>query len=206
MKKILFLLFISSSLLALDNDSKGLMCEGADNKDKNRLDVWNSFEDLIIDSNEKKSLNELYEVVSIYQHTICGFEKHDAKITANGFLFYADAYSDCLNGSCNRILRCMYTFDDSSQTLQQSCSGVFDKNTSQSLTMADIFRDIQHYVRSKQIYNCKNESSSKVLQYTKNNTLEGLGEWNKKMEGGGETYKEYYCPSSILTKQKDYFK
>ena len=113
MKKILFLLFISSSLLALDNDSKGLMCEGADNKDKNRLDEWNSFEYLIIDSNEKKYLNELYEVISIYQHTICGFQKHDAKITSDGFLFYGDTYIDCLNGSCNRTLRCMYTFDDS---------------------------------------------------------------------------------------------
>ena len=206
MKKILFLLFISSSLLALDNDSKGLMCEGADNKDKNRLDEWNSFEYLIIDSNEKKSLNELVEVISIYQHTICGFEKHDAKITSNGFLFYGDRYIDCLNGSCNRTLRCMYTFDDSSQNLQRLCSGVFDKNTSQSLAMADTFRDIQHYVRSKQIYNCKNESAPKVLQFTKNNTLEGLGVWNKKMEGTEETYKEFYCPSSILENQEGYFK
>ena len=80
MKKILFLLFISSSLFALDKTSEGLMCEGVDNKDNNRLDVWNSFEYLIIDSDEKKSLSNLSEVISIYQHGICGFQKHDSKI------------------------------------------------------------------------------------------------------------------------------
>jgi hypothetical protein len=158
---------------------------------------------LIIHSERKKDyfnnpnfLEKTTEIISVSQHGVCGWIKHDAKITVTGLLFYKDYFLDCLDGECQRILRSMFTLDKDSYILNHLASGVFDKSDSQSLSTSAIFQDIESYVRTPTAYKCEIASPAFVKEFVKDNTKEGMGKWDEKMDGEDETYKEFYCPNN----------
>ena len=201
MKKLIALLLLSPLAFAEDANTEtafetdeGLMCSEV-SLDKGPPEY------LIIHSERNKdyfnnpnSLEKTTEIISVSQHGVCGWVKHDAKITAGGLLFFKDYFIDCLDGECRRILRSMFTLDKDSYILNHLASSVFDKSDSQDLSTSAIFQDIGSYVRNPTAYTCEIASPSFVKDFVKDNTSEGMGKWDEKMDGEDETYKEFYCP------------
>ncbi len=142
------------------------------------------------------SLEKTIEIISVSKHEVCGWIKHDAKITGTGLLFYQDYFFDCLDGDCRRSLRSMFTLDKDSYILEHLASSVFDRSDTQDLSTSAILQDIGSYVRNQTAYKCEIASPSFVKDFVKDNTKEGMGKWDEKMDGEDETYKEFYCPNN----------
>ncbi len=203
MKKLIALLLLSPLAFAEDVNTEtafatdeGLICKEV-GFDKGPPQY------LIIHSERNKdyfknpnSLEKTIEIISVSQHEVCGWKKHDAKITGTGLLFYKDYFIDCLDGDCRRTLRSMFTLNKDSYILNRLASSVFDKSDSQSLSTSAIFQDIGSYVRNPTTYKCEIASPAFVKDFVKDNTKEGMGKWDEKMDGEDETYKEFYCPDN----------
>ena len=175
---------------------KGLMCAevGVDKGPPEYLIIHNERnKDYFKNPN---SLEATIEIISVSQHGVCGWVKHDAKITGSGLLFFQDYFADCLDGECWRTLRSMFTLDKDSYILKHLASSKFDKSDSQDLSTSAIFQDIDSYIRSPATYKCEVASPSFVKDFVKYNMKEGIGKMDEKMDGEDETYKEFYCPNN----------
>jgi len=159
----------------------GAFCVGEDNESDDRLDVYNQFQYLKIhkEINPKYS-EELAASAFIYVSTydrILGWKKLDAMVTGNGLLFFEDTFANN-----KRLLRCILSLEKSLEGLMRICSAKFDKSGPQILTLPERLQDIEHYVRSKTLYNCTPEPHS---------ALDGHAEFLKKQDGDQwDKYKE----------------